>query len=342
MEIQKNDTKINSKIINNPNEILKKLELGISIPIWSEFYKYILHDLNFFQAKSMIFEIDGDPVGHILIYSDMDNILYFGYVGVKDHNKKIIKYLIDELIKYAREHNFNLIRGPINIPAVIYGYGFMKEGSLDDLFAAKPVNPPIYQNLFRKSGFYVKFQEYTWEGPFLRVNPYRLTGFDFSEYEYFTPDSWDKLMKLKSIFLEINAKNFPDSSKITPNIGELFDNYADFIITYGGFYMFYFVRHIPTDKIIGCGCNLPNPFSKDAKGRYNSIVGYSYAVEPEHRKKSLAILMYGANSMDAWSNKMRFGSVVTGEAHDKGTTLMEKMVGIKLKRTHLILEAVLD
>ena len=52
--------------------------------------------------------------------------------------------------------------------------------------------------------------------------------------------------------------------------------------------------------------------------------------------------MYGANSMDAWSNKMRFGSVVTGEAHGKGTTLMEKMVGIKLKRTHLILEAVLD
>ena len=50
MEIQKNDTKINYKIINDSNEILKKLELGISIPIWSEFYKYILHDLNFFQA----------------------------------------------------------------------------------------------------------------------------------------------------------------------------------------------------------------------------------------------------------------------------------------------------
>lgn len=338
MEIQKKDMKISSKINDNPNEILKYLQLGISIPIWSQFYKYILYDLNFFQAKSMILEKDGEIVGHILIYNDMDNILYFGYVGVKEHNKKIIKYLIDELIKYAREHNFNLIKGPINIPAPIYGFGFMKKGSLDDLFAGKPVNPPIYQNLFLKAGFYVLYEEYTYEGPYLRINPWRLKNYNFSDYEYFSPSNWQELMDLKNDILKINAENFPDSSKITPKIEKLFDNYADFIVTYGGYYMFFFLRYKPTGKIIACGANLPNPFRKNEKGIHDSFAAYSYAIEKEHRGKSLIVLMVCANSLDAWKNKLRYTSVLLGNVDDKsGGNIMEKM-NLAKRRTHLILQ----
>jgi len=340
MENQKNEIKIRSKIINDPNEILKKLELGISIPIWSEFHKYILYDLKFFQAKSMIFEIDGETVGHILIYDDMDNKLYFGYFGVKDHNKKIIKYLIDELIKYAREHNFNLIRGPINIPTPIYGFGFMKKGSLDDLFVGKPVNPPIYQNLFLKAGFNVLYEEYTYEGPYLRINPWRLKNYDFSDYEYFSPNNWQELMELKSDFLRINAENFPDSSKLTPNIANLFDNYADYTVKYGGYDMFYFLRYKPTGKIIACGSNLPNPFRKNDKGIYDSFVAYSYAIEKEHRGKSLVLLMGGANSLIGWKKKMRYGSVLTGNADKSGGNIMER-IGLTKRRTHMILQYVI-
>ena len=340
MEIQKKEKKIKSKIINDPNEILKKLELGISIPIWSEFYKYILYDLNFFQAKSMIFEKEGEAVGHVLIYNDQDNILYFGYVGVKDHNKKIIKYLIDELIKYAKLHNFKFIRGPINIPTVIYGFGFMEKGSFDDLFIGKPVNPPIYQQLFYKYGFSILHGEYTYEGPYFRVNPWRLKNYDFSEYEYFSPNNWQELMELKGEFLRINAENFPDSSKITPRIDGLFDNYAHFIITFGGYFMFFFLRYKPTKKIVACGCNLPNPFRKNEKGLYDSFVAYSYAIEKEHRGKSLVFLMGGANSLIGWKKKFRYGLVLTGNTDKKGGNIIER-IGLTKSRTHLILQYVI-
>jgi len=340
MEIQNKDKKISSKIISNPNEILKFLQLSISIPIWPEFHKYILCDLNFFQAKSMIFENDEEFIAHVLIYNDMDNILYFGYVGVKDHNKKIIKYLIAELTKYAREHNFKRIRGPINIPTPIYGFGFMKKGSLDDLFVGKPVNPPIYQKLFLKAGFYVLYEEYTYEGPYLRVNPWRLKNYDFSDYEYFSPNNWQELMELKSEFLRINAENFPDSSKITPNIANLFDNYGGYIVKYGGYHMIYFLRYKPTGKIIACGCNLPNPFRKNDKGIYDSFVAYSYAIEKEHRGKSLVLLMGGANSLIGWKKKMRYGSVLTGNADKSGGNIMER-IGLTKRRTHMILQYII-
>jgi len=339
MEIPEKKNKITSKIINNPNEILKKLELGISIPIWPEFHKYILHDLNFFQAKSIVLEYDREIVGHTLIYDDMDNNLFFGYVGVKDHNTKIIQYLIDELVKYARKHNFNLIRGPINIPTPIYGFGFMKEGSLDDLFVGKPVNPPIYQKLFLKAGFNVLYEEYTYEGPYLRVNPWRLKNYDFSEYEYFSPNNWEELMVLK--FLRINAENFPDSSKITPKIEKLFDNYADFVVTYGGYYMFFFLRYRPTGKIIACGANVPDPFRKTEKDRYDSFSPYTYAIDKEHRGKSLIVLMVGANSLDTWKKKLRYSAVLIGNVDDKsGGNIMEKM-NLAKRRTHLILQYII-
>ena len=50
---------------------------------------------------------------------------------------------------------YKKIKGPVNIPAIIFGYGFMEEGSLDNLFIAKPVNPPVYQNCFLEKGFII-------------------------------------------------------------------------------------------------------------------------------------------------------------------------------------------
>ena len=191
--------------------------------------------------------------------------------------------------------------------------------------------------MFLKAGFYVLYEEYTYEGPYLRVNPWRLKNYDFSEYEYFSPKNWQELMELKNVFLRINAENFPDSSKITPKIENLFDNYADFIVKYGGYYMFFFLRYKPTGKIIACGCLIPNPFRKNEKGIYDSFAPYSYAIDKDHRGKSLIVLMVGGNSLEAWKRKLRYSAVLIGNVDKSGGNIMEKM-GLKKKRTHFILQ----
>ena len=136
------------RFLTDKIDILKYLQIGISIPIWQELHKYILKDLEFYQTRSILLLEDGNPVGNALIYNDKSDVLYFGYFGVLNHEENKILKLMDEIVKYARKNSFKIIRGPINIPGIIYGWGFMKEGSLGNLFSGNPINPPIYQNLF--------------------------------------------------------------------------------------------------------------------------------------------------------------------------------------------------
>lgn len=328
--------KFTIQILSDPNEILKYLQIGTSIPIWPEFHENILKDINFFKAKSILLKENGNPSGNALIYNHDESILYFGYFGVINDNKRYILILLDNLIKYAKEKNFKLIRGPINIPTIIFGWGFMEEKSLENLFIGKPVNPPIYQELFLKNGFYVKYIEKSWEGRFLSFNPWKIKRYDFSDYEYFNPKDKNELMELKEEFLRINADNMPPSARITPKIGELFENYANFILKYGHNFMFIFLKHKPTGKIVGCGCCLPNPFRKNNKGIYDSLVAYSWAVEKNFRRRGLAMLMYGATSLQAKKLKFRFTSAPIGD--NNITNKFVEKVNLKSSRTHLILE----
>ncbi len=334
---KKNNT-LSSKILTDSNEILKYLQIGISLPIWPEFNKYILHDLNYFNAKSIILEHCGNPAANVLVYSDDAETLYFGYFGTINHNRQYISYLLDELLKYAKKNNYNSVRGPINIPTVIYGWGFMARGSEEDLYAGKPVNPPIYQELFLKRGFQIRLEEFSWEGHYLKFDPYKIQRLDFSKYEYFTPKDWNELMELKADFLKINARNMPDSGKVTPSIAALFDNYADFVFRYGGPFMLFFVRHIPTGKIVACGSLLPNPFRKDAKGRYDSFVAYTWAVDKIHRKNNLIILMWGSTSLQTWKRKLRYLLVVTGNEEASLFSKFAKLVNLQVRRRHLVLD----
>jgi len=336
-----NQSKINNltiEILNDPNEILRYLQIGISLPIWPEFHKYILHDINYFNAKSLILKESGNPLGNVLIYSDNKDILYFGYFRVINHNRNHISFLLNEIINYALNNNYKLIRGPINIPTVIFGWGFMQKGSLESLFIGKPVNPPIYPEIFFEKDFYVKIEEKSWEGNYLRINPYKLKQFDFSNYEYFNPKDWNELMDLKKSFLEIHAENMPNTAKITPSIKNLFDNYAEFVFKYGFNFMVMFVRYKPTNEIVACGSCLPNPYRKDAKGNYNSIVAYSWAIKSSHRKKGLTFLMYGATSLQAWKKKLRYTSGPTGGEENIRFSKFAQLINLRNRRTHLILE----
>jgi len=330
--------KLAIKFLNISNEIIKYLQLGTNIPIWHEFHKYILNDLKYFQAKSMLLQEDGNPIGHILIYDEGGNTLYFGYFGVINHDADKIAFIIDKLLKYAKKNNYKLIRGPINIPAIIFGWGFMKEGSEESLYIGKPVNPPIYQDSFLKKGFFIKHEDKTWMGaPYPRINPWKIKKYDFDDYEYFNPVDIDDFLKLKSEFLRIHAENLPSSSQITPNVAGVVDNYIEFIFHYGYNFMIFFVRYKPTSKIVACGSYLPNPFRKNDNGNYDSCVLYSWAVEPEHRRKGLVMLMYGATSLQLWKEKFRYASGPVPADNVANTAMAYKLGGIN-SRIHLILE----
>lgn len=335
---QGNENFLTCRILNDSNDILKYLQIGINIPIWAEFHEYILSDLNSFNAKAILLEESGNPAGITLIYSDNEEILYFGYFGVINHGENKIYFLLDELIKYARDRNFKIIRGPINIPTVIYGWGFMQKGSLENLFVGKPVNPPIYQAIFIEKGFYKKMEELSWEGTIFRINPYKLQKFDYSDYELFHPKDLNEFMNLKDVFLTINAENLPETAKITPNISNLFENYVNYLFKYGYNFMIMLIRYKPTNEIVACGSCLPNPFRKDKKGNYNSIVAYSWAVKPEHRKKGLAMLMYGETSLQSWKKKLKYTSGPTGGTENIQLPEFAKISGLENKRTHIILE----
>ncbi|MEJ2296175.1 MAG: hypothetical protein P8Y23_15590, partial [Candidatus Lokiarchaeota archaeon] len=191
----------------------------MSIPIWNEFIEYLIYDLKYFKAKSILLQENGNPIGNCLIFDVGEDTLYFGYFGILNHNKENIQILIDELIKYAKRKNFKRIFGPINIPAIIFGWGFMKEGSLESLFIGKPVNPPIYQNIFINNGFNVKYEELSFVvSPIPKFNPWKMKRYDFSDYEYFNPKDLDEFLQYKDEFLILHKKFLPPSARITPNI----------------------------------------------------------------------------------------------------------------------------
>jgi len=162
-------SELSTRFITDKEDIIRYLQLGTNYPIIPEFHKYILEDLKSYNAKAILLEKDinivkfkeytDKVVGIVLVYDDQGDTLFFGYFGVYDHDKKKIEFLVDALIEYAKQNKYKNVRGPINIPTVIYGWGFMVEGSNKDLFIGCPINPPVYQNVFINKGFYIKFEE---------------------------------------------------------------------------------------------------------------------------------------------------------------------------------------
>ena len=101
--------------------------------------------------------------------------------------------------------------------------------------------------------------------------------------------------------------------------------------------MFLLVKYKLTGKIIASGICLPNPFSKDKEGNCNSLVGYSWVVDSEHRNKGLGMLMYGTMTIKAIKKNYKYcsGPVST---NNEITQKFARRVNYNLKRKHIILE----
>ena len=296
-------------------------------------------------------------VGITVVYGDGSDVLFFGCFGVYDHDPEKIGILTDELLKYARESGYNSIRGPINIPTFIFGWGFMVNGSKKDTFIGSPINPPIYQEIFFKSGFEVLFQEDRYEMPALKMDPhknkklinmgintgdYKNNIFDTGdyEYEYINPGK-EGMIQAKDEFVGLNIKYMPPSAQITPRSSHYAESLINFVFEFGAEWMMWIVRHKPTGKMVAAGYVIPDPFHKNKKGEIDSISFHAWVVHSEHRRKYLAMIMYGFTSIKGKDRKtphyITRGSWPVGAENIANGSAARKMGG-KKDRSHLILE----
>ncbi|MFX1455179.1 MAG: hypothetical protein ACFFDB_07355 [Promethearchaeota archaeon] len=345
------------EIVENPLNIIKHLHIGTSIPIIPEFHSYILGDLNAYNGRAILLKenlrtdrfkrMTEEVVGIVLIYEDGSDTLFFGFFGVYDHSREKIECLAEELIKYGRNNGYKKIRGPINVPTVIYGWGFMVEGSSKELFVGCPWNPPIYQEVFIAKGFKVLFEEDRYRMVGLKFNPYKLkhqdgTPYDFSDYEIVNPGP-EGMENCKEDFIRLHRYYMPPSARITPKIANNFKNLVDFIFSYGNRYMMWMVYYKPTGEAIACGYVIPNPFSKSRKGKWkdmwNSVSFHDWVVHPDHRRAGIAMLMYGhtATLLMPPQGPGEWGSYPVGADNIANARMAQKMQG-KKNRTHLILQ----
>jgi hypothetical protein len=317
------------KIIEDHDEILKLLHMGTNILLWPEFDKYILFDLKHFNALSLLLTEGGSPVGHALVFSSDKETLFFGFFGVSNDEEDRIKYLIEKLIEFAEKNGYNELRGPVNIPTIIYGWGFMEKGSSTNHFVHKPVNSPIYPEVFRQEGFSEILKEYSFEGYFDQLPPEFLKGLDFSDYELVVFNSWDEIEAIKIEFLKLNVRNLPPKSVVTPVSGPIFDNYFGFIKQYGDPSMMVFAKFKKTNRLIGCFVGTPDPFNK------NSFVLLTLVLDKKHRDKGLAWWMVKELFANSLKRGINYCTTFVG-SHVDSTKSMSVKFGLPLKRTHTI------
>lgn len=333
-----NQESLSIELVENKTDILEFLQLGINIPVREEFYDFILHDLTIYQAKSLILKDNHKVVAHTLVYDDGGEVLFFGFFGAIDHEEKYIENLLEELIRYAQKHQYKKIRGPVNPPTFIFGYGFMTEDSLDDLCVSKPVNPPIYQEIFAQFGFYIKSKQGTWEGEFVKVPEEEMKKYDFEGYEIHSLKNWDDLSELKLPLLILSSRNLATASRVTPSPEKLVENFFSFLRTYGGVYMVKLLRHKQSRQFVGCFISLPNPFKKNQKGKCNSLVAYSITIDKEHRGKGLSMYLMKEFLDAAYDDDFRNASVPMEINVLECKNLVKNHFGLTYTRTHLILE----
>ncbi|GAB4309440.1 MAG: hypothetical protein Kow0069_08710 [Promethearchaeota archaeon] len=350
------------KVERRPRRILEHLQLGTNIPVLPEFQKYVLRNLKRFDARALLFVEDldehlaarfekpDDVTGICVAYDDGGDTLFFGFLGTLDHDPRKVDALIDGLLDLALSRGYKFVRGPINVPTVIFGWGFPLPGSRSDLFVGCPVAPPVYLERLEAAQFDVLFEEDRYRCDLVRFDPMAggplVAKYDYGDYEYFNPADKEEAQSLKADFVDLHAKFMPPSARITPNSAGNAEDIVDFVFEFGNPGMIWGVRHRPTGDVVACGYVIPNPFSRDKRGNLNSVSMHDWVVHPDHRRAGLAMLMYGGSSLRLVPSRRNdphpertftWGSWPVGSENEANSAAARKMGGVR-DRTHLIFQ----
>lgn len=316
-------------VIERLKDIITFLPMGTNLPLWTDFRKFVTFDLNLFNARALVIKENGNPVGQTVVFYADKKTLYFGFFGVSDGASHRIEFLIDELIKFGRKAGFETLKGPVNIPTIIFGWGFMEEGSATSKIVHKPSNLPIYPEIFRKKGFSEALKEHSYEGSFNKV-PTNFTRNDLSnEYELVVFNSWEEIAAIKVEFLKLNVRNLDPRSVVTPSSADVFENYLGFIKQYGDPSIMVFALYKKTNKFIGCLVATPNPFDK------TSCVFFTIGVDKKHRNKGIGWWMMEKLIDNCLKIGINSCIVIVGSHVIGGRHICERL-GFKITRTHTV------
>jgi hypothetical protein len=349
---------ISTEIIQDKDEIMRYLPLGTNIPILPEFKKYIKRNLERFQdvqsillreqrVNSPFSDQTDDIEGHVLLFNDGSNTLFFGFFGVFDHNPLSIDILLDKIHEIAQNSNYGKIRGPVNIPSNIFGMGFMMDGSSKELFICRPVTPPIYYERFLEHGFDVIFEEDQYRCTFFQFDPRDHENplakrYEFSDYEFIYFENKEQILEYVDEIIKMHVKYMPPSASITPKIQDSARDIIDIVCEFGDPKMVWVVKYKPTNQVIASGYILPNMFSEDDDGNINTISMHDWVVHPDHRRKGMTIYMYGMLSLELMPPKghLSWGIWQVGKDNVANSKAAQNMGG-KLERTLVVLEKVI-
>lgn len=354
MQILEERSKYDFFIEKNVKKILKHINIGTGIPILPKFREYLKRTFEIYEVQAIIlkknidkdlFEKDTDDVeGIIIIFNEDPDILFFGFFGIYDNNRYKIDLMVKNLINYAKDHGFSTIRGPVNIPAVIFGFGFMEEGSCKEPFVGCPINPPLYLRIFYENGFYEKYIEDTYRMAAFKFDPRKIKRYDFSDYEVRYPGK-EKIRNVMDEMIELHSSIMPEYSNITPNTLKNVQTLFDYIFEFGEEWMVWTLYYKPTEEMVGCGHAAPNPLSTDSRGRYDTARFLHWVIREDHRKKGLAVLMYGDTSLKAFKDtsrtKLKYGTGPFGVENEANIGFAKNITMGKRTRRHIIIEKVL-
>jgi len=334
----KNSDKFDLKVgtYENVEDIMKFLHIGTNLPIWPNLYKYIEHDIKHFGAKLNVLIEFGYIVGCTLTFK-FNNILYFGYFNVLGNEPKKISFLIDKIISIAEKNDCRSIIGPINIPIVIYGWGFLSWGIIKSLTVASPINSLDYPKLFQNKDFFVRFEDFTWDPiEFFHLNGSLKSRYKFKDYEYVSLKDKNHFQKQREEFTKIQVQNLPESARITPDSKNVLNNYINYIFEQGYSSMVFYIKYKPYDKIIASGAFLPDIFRR-TKDKITSTVVYSWAINPDHRRKGLSLLMYDATMSELSKLGISHYTSRISSKNISSSKVAEFLNGVHT-RTHVLLE----
>ncbi|MHA1339975.1 MAG: hypothetical protein ACTSRZ_07275 [Promethearchaeota archaeon] len=316
------------RVEEDPEIIFKNFHYGINLPVKEEFKEYIMPEIKHLQAKAIyIMTSEEKIIGHSLVYKDED-VMFFGLFKAQNDSDDIIKLMISKINDIAQKENCTKIRGPINVPPHIYGWGFSEEGSDPSIAAATPFTNPKYIKLFIEKGFEL-WHRLLWIRTPIKKIPYKkiwdIRNPDLDQTDWILP------------FLEIQAKNFPESARLTPKRSiEVIIPGLKFIKKYGGKEFIYLVYH--EGKMIGTGYATPNPFDLNEQGKCKSVLLYGGAVVPEFQRKGIMMQIFGEFFENCVKRNIFLGECVVGDDNLASKTLLEKQLGGKVTRSYQILQ----
>lgn len=329
-----NDLKI--EIIEEPEQIYKNLHYGINLPVTEDLKIYILNEIRALNIKSLLLKNDqGSVIGHTILYQ-FDGIQYFGFFNVNNGIQIHIELLISEIIQEAKRNECNSIRGPMNPPPEIYGWGFSEKGCDSSIFATAPFNKDDIKfiDAFQNKGFefWHRIVHYTLPyAKFSRKSAWKISNADFSH-----PENW-----LKECF-ELQMREFPESAQITPNREAVAEDYMKFIAQFGKEDHVQYIRDPENGgKMVGLMYVTPNCFDLDENGKTKAVLVNGAAIDKEYQNNHMVMELLGSISEAVAKEGINSGETIIEENNIRSRKGAEKAGG-RLNRSHVVLELKLN